>query len=163
VTDQTAWNGLTTGALCAYDNDQNNVKTYGYLYNYYVISDPRGICPSGWHVPSQAEFETLSQTCGGDAVAGGALKEAGTTHWGAPNTGATNSSGFTALPGGERNDGLSGGFSALGGGVAFWSTTQYMGMNYACTPVINYDNTRFDVLTGGCDYPMGLSICLLKN
>jgi uncharacterized protein (TIGR02145 family) len=161
VTDQTAWNGLTTGALCAYNNDQSNVTTYGYLYNYYVVADARGICPAGWHVPSQAEFETLSQTCGGDAVAGGALKEAGTTHWGAPNTGATNSSGFTALPGGGR---LTSGFVGLGGSVVFWTTTQFMGMpttNHAVT--MGYGNTRFDVSIGGDDYPCGLSLSLLKN
>jgi uncharacterized protein (TIGR02145 family) len=160
VTDQTAWNGLTTGALCAYDNDQTNVKTYGYLYNYYVISDPRGICPAGWHVPSLAEWETLSQSCGGDAVAGGALKEAGTTHWSAPNTGATNSSGFTALPAGERISG----FNALGDGEGWWSTTQFMGMPTTNNATVVYnDNIRFDVSTGGADYPNGLSIRLIKN
>jgi uncharacterized protein (TIGR02145 family) len=160
VTDQTTWNGLTTGALCAYNNDQTNVKTYGYLYNYYVISDPRGICPSGWHVPSLAEFETLSQSCGGDAVAGGALKEAGTTHWRAPNTGATNSSGFTALPGGVR---FIEGFMGLGDGDDFWSTTQYMGMNAAyCTGLAN-DESGIDMSNGGDYYYDGLSIVLLKN
>jgi len=159
VTDQTAWNGLTTGALCAYDNDQNNVKTYGYLYNYYVISDPRGICPAGWHVPSLAEWETLSQACGGDAVAGGALKEAGTTHWDAPNTGATNSSGFTALPGGVRLDG----FVCLGGSGGFLSTTQFMNMNEVYVPSLGNDNFRFSVSVGGDYYSDGSSIRLLKN
>jgi uncharacterized protein (TIGR02145 family) len=157
VTDQTTWNGLTTGALCAYNNDQTNVKTYGYLYNYYVISDPRGICPAGWHVPSLAEFETLSQTVGGN---GGALKEAGTTHWGAPNTGATNSSGFTALPAGER---LNSGFCSFGNGAGWWSITQFMGMSTAYVPNVNSDNSMFNVSNGGDDYSAGLPIVLLKN
>ena len=161
VTDQTTWNGLTAGALCAYDNDTNNVKTYGYLYNYYVVADPRGICPAGWHVPSMDEFETLSWSCGGDYVSGGALKEAGTTHWAAPNTGATNSSGFTALPGGGR---LPDGFGGIRGSVVFWTTTQFMGMPTTNHVVqINYNDTRFFISSGGDDYPCGLSISLLKN
>ena len=161
VTDQNTWNGLTTGVLCACNNDQSNVKTYGYLYNYYVISDPRGICPSGWHVPSLAEWQTLSQSCGGDAMAGGALKETGTTHWDAPNTGATNSSGFTALPGGGR---VPTGFIALGNSVAFWSTTTFMGMPTTNHVVgVNSNNSQFYVSNGGDNYPYGDSISLLKN
>src|SRR5665647_2153473 len=103
VTDQTAWATLTTGAWCYNNNDPAVGVIYGKLYNWYAVNDPRGLAPTGWHVPSDAEWTTLSTCLGGDAVAGGAKKETGTTHWTSPNTGATNSSGFTALPGGLRD------------------------------------------------------------
>ncbi|MFH1894133.1 MAG: FISUMP domain-containing protein, partial [Candidatus Zixiibacteriota bacterium] len=122
VTDGGTWVGLTTGAYCAYNNDENNVATYGRLYNWYAVGDSRNIAPAGWHVPSDAEWQTLVDYLGGNRVAGGKLKEAGTTHWLSPNTGANNESGFSALPGGSR---LDGGLSFLGMGVVahFWSST----------------------------------------
>lgn len=100
VTDGVTWGNLTSGAYCNYNNDEGNVATYGRLYNWYAVDDSRNIAPAGWHVPSDAEWQTLVDYLGGDAVAGGKMKEAGTTHWASPNTGATNESGFTALPGG---------------------------------------------------------------
>jgi uncharacterized protein (TIGR02145 family) len=103
VTDPTAWAALTTGAWCYYDNDADNGCTYGKLYNWYAVNDPRGLAPAGYRVPTNSDFTTLYTYLGGEAAAGGALKEAGTEHWITPNTGATNSSGFTALPGGVRN------------------------------------------------------------
>ena len=72
----------------------------------------KNACPTGWHVPTDAEWTTLTGYFGGESVAGGKLKEPGTTHWNSPNTGADNSSGFTALPGGYRN--CNGTFTALG-------------------------------------------------
>src|SRR5450759_3473794 len=113
VTDPTAWSALTTGAWCWCSNDSaTNASTYGKLYNRYAVNDPRGLPPTGWHVPSDAEWNTLITCLGGDPfVAGGAMKETGTTHWQSPNTDATNSSGFTGLPGGLRDTGP---FSAVG-------------------------------------------------
>ena len=102
--------GLQLGAWCWYNNDPANDSSYGRLYNYYAVADSRGLAPTGWHIPSDSEWTTLSTFLGGDAVAGGKMKEAGTAHWLDPNTGATNSSGFTALPGGLRQ----------GGGFTFW-------------------------------------------
>ena len=101
VTDPSAWAGLTTGAWCYYNNDPANGTVYGKLYNWYAVNDSRGLAPAGWHVPTDAEWTTLSDCLGGEAVAGGAMKETGTTHW-LLNTDATNSSGFTGLPGGLR-------------------------------------------------------------
>jgi uncharacterized protein (TIGR02145 family) len=120
ITDNNAWFNLTTGAYCSYNNDQNNVATYGRLYNAYAVSDSRGLAPAGWHVASDAEWRELINYLGGPNLAGGKLKESGTSHWGSPNTGATNESGFTALPGGYRNPD---GPSHHIGNVGFWWTT----------------------------------------
>ncbi len=121
ITDNTAWSNLTTGAYCDYNNGPSNSATYGRLYNWYAATDARGICPTGWHVPSDAEWTTLVNYFGGDSVAGGKLKEAGTTHWASPNTGATNESGFTAFPGGYRQS--NGSFDDIGIVGYWWSAT----------------------------------------
>ena len=118
VTDATAWAALTTGAWCYYNNDPSNGK----LYNWYAVNDPRGLAPTGWHVPTDVEWTTLSTTLGGDAVAGGKMKVAGTTRWTAPNTGADNSSGFAGLPGGLR--GSLGTFASVGSSGDWWSSTE---------------------------------------
>ena len=123
VKDSLAWQSLTTGAWCYYKNDRANGAAYGKLYNWYAVHDPRGLAPVGWHIPSDAEFTTLSTFLGGDAVAGGKMKEAGTAHWFPPNTDATNSSGFTGLPGGYRNE-----YAIFGKDGIYnywWSATEY--------------------------------------
>ena len=81
-----------------------------------------GVCPAGWHLPSDAEWTELTDYLGGTSVAGGKLKETGTTHWASPNTGATNETGFTALPGGNRYD--YGSFTDIGYGGRWWSATE---------------------------------------
>ena len=133
VTDNSTWQGLTTGAYCNYDNDEGNVATYGRLYNWYAVDDSRNIAPEGWHVPTDDDWKQLEMYLGmsqaeADAEGwrgtdeGGKLKEAGTTLWYAPNTGATNESGFTALPGGYRyGNGL---FYDMGYLAYFWSSTE---------------------------------------
>ncbi|MFH1050850.1 MAG: FISUMP domain-containing protein [bacterium] len=88
------------GAWCYCNNDSTNGRIYGRLYNWYAVNDSRGLAPEGWHVSTFDEWTELVNCLGGKDVAGGKLKEAGTTHWNSPNTGATNESGFTALPGG---------------------------------------------------------------
>jgi uncharacterized protein (TIGR02145 family) len=121
VPDSIEWGNLTTGASCDYRNIPGNSLTYGKLYNFYAVTDPRIICPTGWHIPSDAEWTTLTTYLGTDA-AGGKLKETGTTHWLSPNTGATDESGFTALPGGFRyGDGT---FYNLNLYACFWSSTE---------------------------------------
>ena len=105
VTDNAAGAALTTRAYCDYQNDSATyAATYGKLYNWYAVNDPRGLAPQGWHVPTDFEWSTLSNCLGGDAVAGDKMKEAGTTHWNSPNTGANNSSGFAGLAGGFREE-----------------------------------------------------------
>jgi len=103
--------------------------TYGKLYNWYAVNDSRGLAPTGWHIPSDAEWSTLSTCLGGDLVASGALKEVGTTHWLSPNTGASNSSGFTALPGGLRI--ILGNFNNTVGTDGYWWSSSENSSNYA--------------------------------
>jgi uncharacterized protein (TIGR02145 family) len=124
VTDNTAWEALTTGAYCNYNNttSADTIATYGRLYNWYAATDSRNIAPAGWHVPTDAEWTTLTTYLGGESVAGGKMKETGITHWISPNTGATNESGFSATPAGILT--LLDMFSGLGYGVLYWSSTQ---------------------------------------
>jgi uncharacterized protein (TIGR02145 family) len=98
IVDST-WGHLTIGAG-RYNKFSNisDYNLYGLLYNGYAISDSRGLCPAGWHIPTYSEFMILQDYLGGEEIAGGKMKE--TTHWNAPNTGATNESGFSGLPGG---------------------------------------------------------------
>ena len=112
-----AWKNLSSGAYSIYDNNENNASTYGYLYNWHAVIDSRNLAPKGWHVPTHEEWKDLFEYLGTDS--GGKLKESGTSHWNPPNTGATNESGFTALPGGNYDDG----YDSLGSTASFWSST----------------------------------------
>lgn len=116
------WKNSITGSWCNYNNDSISGTNYGKLYNWYAVSDSRNIAPVGWHVASDAEWTTLT-TYLGESAAGGKLKETGFQNWFSPNTGATNESGFTGLPGGLRSysDGT---FRNLGSNGYFWSSTQ---------------------------------------
>jgi len=122
VTDNTAWKNLVTPGYCWYNNDAATYKeAYGALYNWYAVNTGK-LCPSGWHVPTVAEWETLTDYLGTYVVAGGKLKETGNTHWNAPNAGASNESGFTALPGGDRSS--NGAYDGIGGYGTWWSSTE---------------------------------------
>lgn len=104
VSDSIMWAHTWTGARCYYQNDSAAYDTvYGTLYNYFAVKDTNHICPAGWHVSTNEDWETTEAALGGMYVAGGKMKEAGTQHWLSPNEGATNSSGFTGLPGGCRD------------------------------------------------------------
>jgi len=122
VHDALSWSTLTTGAWCYYENVDSNGTTYGKLYNLYAVLDPRGLAPVGFHIPSDKDWTTLTDYLGGKEEAGVKMKEAGTTHWPRPNTGATNSSGFTGLPAGYRDD--NGSFSSVGVNGFWWSSTE---------------------------------------
>lgn len=123
VVGDAAWRTLTTGAYCWYGNNAvTNKPTYGALYNWYAVADSRNIAPTGWHVPIDAEWTTLTTYLGGESVAGGKLKESGTIHWTTPNTGATNSSGFKALPGGYQ-EGIGWSTSGIGEYGDWWSSS----------------------------------------
>jgi len=104
ITDASQWSNLTAGAYCNYENIAANVTDYGRLYNWYAVSDSRNIAPAGWHVPTDTEWTTLTTFLGGESVSGGKMKETGTTHWNTTNSTVDNSSGFTGLPGGNRDN-----------------------------------------------------------
>jgi uncharacterized protein (TIGR02145 family) len=120
VQDKNDWSNLTTGAWCYYNNDSKIGKNYGKLYNWCTINDNRGLAPKGWHIPSDGEWTKLIDYLGGEGVAGGKLKA--TTLWDSPNEGATNSSGFTAFPGGARTK--IGYFYGNGKDGYFWSSSE---------------------------------------
>jgi uncharacterized protein (TIGR02145 family) len=141
-----------TGAWCYYQNLEWNNPTYGKLYNWYAVTDRYHLCPTGWHVPSDSEWTVLADYLGGDTVAGGKMKA--TTLWDKPNTGADNSSGFTALPAGYRS--LGGAFSGLGVGGYFWSSTED-GSDSAWYRDVGYDYSEVGRGYGG-DKGSGLSV-----
>jgi uncharacterized protein (TIGR02145 family) len=123
VQDPTAWAALTTGAWCWYNNDSvTYAATYGKLYNWYAVNDTRGLAPSGWHIPTDAEWTILTNYLGGTSIAGGKMKKNGTSNWKSPNTGATNESGFSALPGGSRES--NGAFTNVGNFGCWWSASE---------------------------------------
>jgi len=170
VTDAGTWSGLTTGAYCEQDNNPANVATYGRLYNWYAVTDSRNIAPTGWHVPTDEEIKQLeiylgmSQTEADAAMRwrgtdeGGKLKETGTTHWSSPNTGATNESGFTALPGGYRRN--SGTFRGEGNIADFWCSMEYNESN-AWRHSLQYNTAQ--VFRGFYAKEGGLSIRCVKD
>ena len=137
TTPNSSWENTTSGAWCNYDNNASNGTTYGKLYNWYAVNDSRGLCPTGWHVPSDAEWTTLTTHLGGTSVSGGKMKSTGTTLWISPNTGATNSSGFTGLPGGLRFN--TGGFNSVGVYGLWWSSSD-AGSGHAWYRFLTFSN-----------------------
>ncbi len=123
----------------AYGGNENNAAIYGRLYTWYAATDSRNICPTGWHVPSDAEWTNLTNTLGGATIAGGKLKESGTSHWSSPNTNGSNESGFTALPGGDRY--FNGTYFNLTNYGNWWSSTQ-SSTNMAWYRVMNFNNAE---------------------
>jgi len=152
------WGNISTGALCDYNNIPNNSATYGKLYNFFAVSDSRNIAPVGWHVPTDAELTTLLNYLGGDSIAGGKLKESDTIHWKSPNTGATNESGFTALPGGVRL--FSGFFASLGNFAIWWTATESDTVKAICFDMFHDNST---VNKSGYNKFCGLSVRLIKD
>ncbi len=157
-----AWFNTTSGAYAIYINDPVNDSLYGKLYNHYAVTDSRGLCPTGWHVPSDGEWTILENHLSGSIVAGGALKSTSTQPtpggWASPNTGATNSSGFTATPGGLRD--TNGVFSTIPAYGCWWSSSVssasdawYRRLNYDFIYVYRYDYSR----------TLGFSVRCLKD
>ncbi len=143
VTDSTAWRYLTYGGYCNYNNDADNVATYGRLYNWLAVDDSRNVAPSGWHVPTLAEWQTLADYLGFYYVAGGKMKEAGSTHWQAPNAGATNESGFSGLPGGLRD--AAGRSTYMGSRAYFWCSTVKTGYTAYSYNLNHLDSATYSV------------------
>jgi uncharacterized protein (TIGR02145 family) len=158
VSDSMVWPTLTSSACCDFENNPNNSSTYGKLYNWYAVNDPKNICPTGWHIPSDSEWSVLTNYLGGDSVAGAKLKETGNIHWLYQNTGATNSSNFTALPSGDRH--YIGAFATLGYYAFWWSSTAYDVAN-AWKRNANYDNSSVGHSSAKKTY--GFSVRCIRN
>jgi uncharacterized protein (TIGR02145 family) len=158
VKDQNDWIDLTTGAWCWVNNDSTKGAIYGKLYNWYAVNDARGLAPQGWHIPSFAEWGTLTETLGGSAVAGGKMKEAGTLHWASQYANGNNSSGFGALNGGLRTiDGFF--FQNF---AFFWSNTEYVGTTgiYGEFRVIRGEAILYNEIRGQTS---GMSVRCIKD
>jgi uncharacterized protein (TIGR02145 family) len=167
-----AWQNTTSGAYAIYNNDPVNDGLYGKLYNHYAVTDSRGLCPTGWHVPTDGEWNVLVKyldpnadtVCGGcsqSSIAGGSLKSTAMQPtpggWASPNTGATNSSGFTALPGGFRF--FIGDFNHISSHGFWWSSSVLSGSGSG-----RYlDTNNGDTNNGDITRTLGLSVRCLKD
>lgn len=160
VTEDIAWSGLTQGAFASYDNNIMNEVVYGKLYNWYAAVDPRGICPAGWHTPTDAEWTALGEYLGGNTVAGGKLKVVGTEYWRSPNGAATNESQFSALPGGFRNGG--GIFSRITYDGYWWSSTAFSATD-AWDRALGFDTDGANLFRYGNPKQSGFSVRCIKD
>ncbi len=163
ITNSSLWSGSTTGATCYLNNDLTNVSKYGRLYNWNSISKSKNgnknVCPVGWHVPSENEWVKLFDYLGGASVAGGKMKEVGTVTWSSPNTGATNTSLFTALPGGARLYDIGDYYYVTGDGY-WWSITESNSIE--AKKISLFSNTS-TVSQSVSEKASGLSIRCLKD
>ena len=169
VTNTSEWLYLTSGAYCDHPYISRYVATYGRLYNWYAVDDSRNLAPAGWHVPTDDEWKQLEMHLGmsrseaDDAgfrgtYEGGRLKETGATHWRSPNRGASNSSGFSALPGGGRIE--RGGFSPPYITANFWTATSF---NSVKAWRRELDNVQSDVSRLYFVYSYGQSVRCVKD
>ncbi|MEX0997881.1 MAG: fibrobacter succinogenes major paralogous domain-containing protein [Flavobacteriaceae bacterium] len=147
VQDPVEWANLKTGAWCYYLKDSSYGAVFGKLYNWYAINDPRGIAPEGWRVATKEDWKQISDCLGGENVAGGKLKEIGSSHWMSPNVGAVNTSGFSALPGGGRSS--KGDFTMVDNLGIYWTKTNYdelqawiRHLSYSNTYVVEFYNDK---------------------
>jgi uncharacterized protein (TIGR02145 family) len=134
VTDNVEWSYLNSGAYCWFKNEISNKNVFGGFYNRYAVVDNRNIAPKGWHVPTEPEWRILIDFLGGQSKAGDKMRETGTEHWASPNAGATNESGFTALPGHNRKDD---GFKTWYNNAQWWSTSSLSQGNCYPGPNLN--------------------------
>ncbi len=156
--DDATWGSTAAGAYAIYDNDNANEAIYGKLYNWYAVTDPRHVCPSGWHEPTDAEWTVLTDYLGGEEVAGGKMKTMGVQYWLTPNQDASNESGFSGLPGGSR--GLFGPFFPIGYDGGWWSSTDY-NTTSAWHRALFYNSENAFVYNNGKFY--GLSVRCLRD
>lgn len=145
-------------AWCYYKNEKANASEYGKLYNWYTVANVRQLCPVGWHVPNNKDWQQLIDFLGGASDAGGQLKEIGNKHWNNPNEGATNTSLFTALPSGYRKE--DGTFSPIGAYGAWWSLNQ-SSKTYGNYFYLSYDAK--EIYKYSFDKSSGLSVRCIKD
>ncbi len=178
TTDDAAWSALTSPGYCYWGNDPAKITTYGNLYNWYTIDSSsngnRNVCPDGWHVPTDNDYVILNdfleetsagkwsmdiETTYGD-IPGNMLKEVGTIHWNSPNA-ATNSTGFTALPGATRYE--NGFYDLLGTYGSWWSSTKDPYNDGYSGQMSLHNNNGMMNLNGGWTWTTGLSVRCIKN
>jgi uncharacterized protein (TIGR02145 family) len=167
--DAFTWANLSTGSYSWYDNDIANKDVYGALYNWYVIQYLQifgkidDICPTNFYLPSPGVWEALVDALGGPMVASGALKEAGTSHWDAPNTGATNQSGFTALPAGDRD--YTGSFVQKGQSGSWWTSegADVPDLSVAPSFFLDATGTIYSATVASDPYADGLAIRCMRD
>jgi uncharacterized protein (TIGR02145 family) len=164
ITDNTQWTNLSTGAWCYYDNNSANNSKYGKLYNWYAVSPTtngnKNVCPTGWHVPTNAKWTVLTDYLGGEIVAGGKMKEVGTISWNSPNTDATNTTLFTGLPGGYRTS--NGGYYDIGDAGVWWSSSENNTTSIAWSRYLYFGN-GVAISGSGNDKVYGLSVRCLRD
>ncbi len=160
ITDNAAWASASTPAYSWYNNDEATYKnTYGAMYNWYAI-DPatnggKNICPTNWHVATDDDWTVLTNSLGGESVAGGKMKESGTTHWLSPNTGATDEIGLAIVPGGHRIS-INGTFNYVGGWGAYWTSTSGYWREFSSTLTSIYR-------ASSAQYSYGFSVRCVKD
>jgi uncharacterized protein (TIGR02145 family) len=161
VQDPAVWTGLTTGAWCYYGNNPANEPIYGKLYNAYAVNDTihGGLAPSGYHIPTDAEWTILSNSLGGDSVSGGKLKEPGVCYWATPNEVLTPYSGFAALPGGNKNS-TNGEFDDVNNGGYWWSFTESNSTTQYARYIFNGATVS---VRQGLDKNFGFSVRLIQD
>lgn len=159
VIDGLSWEGLSSGAWCNHDNIVANDAVYGKLYNWYTTVDPRGLCPAGWHIPSDAELTALTDFLGGQSVAGGKMKSMGTQNWQSPNTAATNESGFSGLPTGGLNC-ISGNFVSVGSYGSWWSSSEYSIDDAWTINLFSFSSMANSIVSNKCS---GLNVRCLRD
>lgn len=158
VRDSLTWSKLKTGAWCYYNNDPALGLIYGKLYNWFAVNDPRGLAPTGWHVPSNDEWNKLIVFAGGGTFAGGRLKEAGFSHWLSPNTNATNQYGFTALGSGYR--GYKGSFIGFMDNGIWWTATE----SVSSASFAKFFNSNAAIIQTHAEYnELGFSVRCIKD
>ncbi|MBG0857861.1 MAG: fibrobacter succinogenes major paralogous domain-containing protein [Bacteroidales bacterium] len=158
VTDDKAWKALETPGYCWYKNDVNHRETSGALYNWYTVNTGK-LCPGGWHVPTEQEWSAMERSLGDLNIAGNKLKEAGNAHWKNYLSGATNESGFTAIPGGLRHS--SGIFPLYGDSYAVWWTSTTYDEEDAWNHGLHDSSSR--AFKGFDSKKNGFSVRCLKN
>jgi uncharacterized protein (TIGR02145 family) len=169
ITDNTQWQSITTGAYCSYNNNTSNDCPYGKLYNWYAVVNTNQLCATGWHVPSDAEWNTLVANLdplynpnaqGSQSnTAGGKMKSTGILYWLSPNTDATNSSGWSGLPGGYRGN-TNGSFFSIGSNGGWWSSTLD---NLVASWYRSFDYDKGNVFRFGYTKSTGFSVRCVKD
>lgn len=163
ISDNEAWADAASGAWSAYDNDEENIDRFGKLYNFFAVNDTRRVCPEGWRVPTNQQYIDFIGLLGSNANVVHTLRMTGSDSWEGTNAQATNSSGFSALPGGRR---LGGEFSDLGREGVWWtSSSSGPGNDPAQAWRILYEplSRQYILINANATKPSGLSIRCMKE